>query len=96
MFPLRQDQDLGGVWKVVKMMFEKVKVLVIQSSLTLCDPVDCSPPASAVCGIFQARTLEWVAIPFSSLAASSSNERAAQIAPFLHQLRKKHNLKVEN
>ena len=32
---------------------------------TLCDPVDCSPPGSSVCGILQARILEWVAIPFS-------------------------------
>ena len=27
-----------------------------------CDPVDCSPPGSSVCGILQARTLEWVTI----------------------------------
>ena len=33
--------------------------------LTLCDPMECSPPASSVCGILQARILEWVAIPFS-------------------------------
>ena len=38
---------------------------VAQSCLTLCDPVDCSPPGSSVCGILQARILEWVAIPFS-------------------------------
>ena len=31
----------------------------------LCDPVDCSPPGSSVQGIFQARVLGWVAIPFS-------------------------------
>ena len=31
----------------------------------LCDPMDCSPPGSSACGIFQARILEWVAIPFS-------------------------------
>ena len=43
----------------------KVKVLVTQSCLTLCDPVDCSPPGSSVRGILQARTLEWVAILFS-------------------------------
>ena len=30
-----------------------------------CNPMDCSPPGSSVLGIFQARTLEWVAIPFS-------------------------------
>ena len=33
--------------------------------LTLCDPVDGSPPRSSVYGIFQARVLEWVAISFS-------------------------------
>ena len=37
----------------------------LQLCLTLCDPVDCSPPHSSVHGIFQARMLEWVAIPFS-------------------------------
>ena len=31
----------------------------------LCDPIDCSPPGSSVRGIFQARILEWVVIPFS-------------------------------
>ena len=38
---------------------------VIQSCLTLCDTMDCSPPGSSVHGIFQARILEWVAIAFS-------------------------------
>ena len=42
----------------------KVKVLVAQSCLTLCDPMDCSPLGFSVPGIFQARTLEWIAIPF--------------------------------
>ena len=41
------------------------KVLVTQSYLTLCDPMDCSPPCSSVPGILQARILEWVVIPFS-------------------------------
>ena len=39
-------------------------VLVAQLCLTLRDPMDCSPPGSSVHGIFQARILEWVAIPF--------------------------------
>ena len=38
----------------------------LQSCPTLCDPIDGSPPGSAVAGILQARTLEWVAISFSS------------------------------
>ena len=42
-----------------------MKVLVTQSCLTLCDPVDCWLPDSSVHGILQARILEWVAIPFS-------------------------------
>ena len=33
--------------------------------LTLCDPIDCSPPGSPVHGILQARILEWVAMPSS-------------------------------
>ena len=37
----------------------------IQLCLTCCDPMDCSPPASFVHGILQARILEWVAVPFS-------------------------------
>ena len=36
----------------------------LQSCLTLCDPIDRSPPGSPVPGILQARTLEWVAISF--------------------------------
>ena len=37
----------------------------LQSCPTLCDPIDSSPPGSAVHGILQARILEWVATPFS-------------------------------
>ena len=38
----------------------------LHSCLTLCDPIDGSPPGSSVPGILQARTLEWVAISFSN------------------------------
>ena len=40
-----------------------MKVLVTQSCLTLCNPMDCSPPCSSVHGIFQGKILEWVAMP---------------------------------
>ena len=43
---------------------ESVNVLVTQSRLTLCDPMDCSLPGSSVHGIFQARVLEWVTVSF--------------------------------
>ena len=36
----------------------------LQSCLTLCNPIDGSPPGSPIPGILQARTLEWVAISF--------------------------------
>ena len=39
---------------------------LLQSCLTLCDPIDGSPRGSPVPGILQARTLEWVAISFSN------------------------------
>ena len=39
---------------------------LLQSCPTLCDPIDSSPPGSPVPGIFQARTLEWVAVSFSN------------------------------
>ena len=38
----------------------------LQSCPTLCDPIDASPPGSAVSGILQGRTLEWVATSFSN------------------------------
>ena len=40
---------------------------VAQSSPTLSDPMDCSPPGSSIHGIFQVRVLEWGTIAFSIL-----------------------------
>ena len=52
--------------RCVVMIWSKVcQVLVTQSCLTLCDPMDYSSPGSSVHGISQARILEWVAISFS-------------------------------
>ena len=44
-------------------------VLQAQSCLIFCDPMDYSPPSSSVHGIFQAKILEWVAIPFSKASS---------------------------
>ena len=38
----------------------------LQLCPTLCDPRDGSPPGSPIPGILQARTLEWIAVSFSS------------------------------
>ena len=40
-------------------------VIVTESYLTLCDPMNCSLLGSSVCGILQSRILQWVAISFS-------------------------------
>ena len=47
-------------------IFAAAAAKLLQSCLILCDPIDSSPPGSAVVGILQARILEWVAISFSS------------------------------
>ena len=49
----------------ISLVYLKMKVLVTQLCLTLCDPMDSSPPGSSDPGILQARILEWVAISFS-------------------------------
>ena len=43
------------------------------SRVRLCDPIDGSPPGSAIPGILQARTLEWVAVSFSKGYVGVSN-----------------------
>ena len=44
-------------------------VAVVQSCLTLCDPMDCSPPGSSVHGILQVRILEGVAMPCARVSS---------------------------
>ena len=44
----------------------------LQSCLTLCDPIDSSPPGSPVPGILQARILEWVALLQGTFLTQSS------------------------
>ena len=53
------------LWDFSMSLYTVVVVLVTQSCLILCDPMDCSPPGSSVHGILQARILEWVTMPSS-------------------------------
>ena len=55
----------------------------LQSCLTLCDPIDGSPPGSPVPGILQAGTLEWVAIAFLQFMKVKSESEVAQSCPTL-------------
>ena len=56
-------------WEAVLTLFGYlsmcVHAMLLQWPLALCNPLDCSPPGSSVCGILQARMLEWVAMPSS-------------------------------
>ena len=63
-----KDQISG--WKVRNYVMIMIRMMcvcanLVQSCLTLCDPMDCSLPGSSVHGSFQARVLEWGAIAFS-------------------------------
>ena len=53
---------------------QSVMCLVAQWCPTLCDPMDCSLPGSSIHGIFQARILEWVAVPFSRVSSESRDQ----------------------
>ena len=58
-----QSSDPVNCLQDPKVQDTKVKVkLVAHSCLTLGDPLDWSPPGSSICGIFQPRIPEWVAI----------------------------------
>ena len=56
----------GKAKRKIKSLFSPAAAKSLQSCPTLWDPIDSSPPGSAVPGILQARTLEWVAISFSN------------------------------
>ena len=63
-FPLESLEDEGYRSREGKeWMRACVSAKSLQSCLTLCDSKNCSPPGSSVCGISQARILEWVAFP---------------------------------
>ena len=64
------------------MSIRKGSMLVAQSCLTLCNPMDCSTLGSSLCGISQARILEWVAILFSR--GSSWPRDQTQVPGLLH------------
>ena len=56
-----------GCHCLLQCMKAKSKSEVTQLCLTLCDPIDGSPPGSSIHGIFQARVLEWGTIAFSAI-----------------------------
>ena len=60
------DEKLCMYWSLIGQQEAAAAAKSLQSCLTLCDPIDGSPPGSLVPEILQARTLEWVAISLSN------------------------------
>ena len=53
--------------------------LVVQSCLTLCNPLNCSPGAVLSIGILQARILEWVAVPSSRRSSQPRGQNQVSV-----------------
>ena len=75
--PPTQPTESGGImkcWCFKSLSFEIIlhSNRSLQSCPALCDPIDGSPRDSPIPGILQARTLEWVAIPFSKVTGTQS------------------------
>ena len=66
-----------------KVSLSYINNIVVQSCLTLRDPMDCSPPGSSVLGILQARILEWVAMPSSRGSSDPGIEPVSLMSPAL-------------
>ena len=66
-----------GPWPGIEPKPLAVKTVACSAALlclTLCDPVDCSPPSSSVHGILQARILKWIAISFSGRSSQPRDQ----------------------
>ena len=74
-----------GCHFLLQCMEVKSESEVAQSSPTLRDPMDCSPPGSSVHGIFQARVLEWGAITFSDQSRNVTFSSPPNIVPCIDQ-----------
>ena len=61
-----------GCHFLLQCMKVKSESEVTQSCMTPSDPMDCSLPGSSICGIFQARVLEWDAIAFTSVYSAAA------------------------
>ena len=86
-------KDTQGIWKAppglgmmrraLPLCRSHVCAKSLQSCLTLCDSMDCSPPGSSVHGILQARLLEWVAMPSSRDLPDPGIESVPLLSPAL-------------
>ena len=66
-FPIWIHLHIQSIYNFCPFTRAAAAAKLLQSCLTLCDPINRSPPGSPILGILQARTLEWVAISFSNV-----------------------------
>ena len=95
--PTNNSYAAWGIWKTFCQKWTKwicpLYAKSLQSSPTLCDPMDCSLPGSSAHGILQARVLEWLATrssrgsswPRDQTCGSCSSCIAADSSPLSHQ-----------
>ena len=69
---------------ILFIIFVAAAAKLLQSCPTLCNPIDSSPPGSAIPGILQAITLEWVAVSFSNAWNWKVKVKSLSKCPTLH------------
>ena len=70
-------------WGKLDKVYPYCLVCITQLCLTLCDPMDCSPPGSSIHGILRARILEWLASSFSRGSLYPGVEPRSLVSPAL-------------
>ena len=81
-----KSQEWNLTWLLMNLLMNAA-AKSLQSCPTLCDPIDGSPPGSPVPGILQARTLEWVAISFSTVLLRECVSSLAAVPSHLEEPR---------
>ena len=76
--PLKCDYIVSGCFPVPQLACAHA-----QSHPTVCEPMDYSPPGSSICGIFQARILEWVAISYSRRSSQPRDQIRVSCISFI-------------
>ena len=79
-------RDLGAMQRFLLEWGAWEQCVCAKSCLTLCDPMDCSPPGSSVQGILQARILEWVATPSSRGSSRPRDQTWVSLCPLHWQV----------
>ena len=78
---MSDPRDLGAMQRFPLEWGTWEQRVCAKSCLTLCVPMDCSPPGSSIQGILQARILEWVATPSSGGSSRPRGQTRVSYVP---------------